>query len=91
MLTNDVWLAICDQDADVLCDQCIRIRIVQVYHRPLRFEDLKPCVRDRMAVTAARYLHERPAGTGKKGAAAEAAREAANGWDGDLASGDWHE
>ena len=43
MLTNDVWLAICDQDADVLCDQCIRIRIVQVYHRPLRFEDLKPC------------------------------------------------
>jgi hypothetical protein len=47
--------------------------------------------RDRMAVTAARYLHERPAGTGKKGATAEAAREAANGWDGDLASGDWRE
>jgi hypothetical protein len=43
MLTNDVWLGICDQDADVLCDQCIRVRIVQVYHRPLRFEDLKPC------------------------------------------------
>jgi hypothetical protein len=43
MLTNDVWLAICDQDTDVLGDQCIRIRIVQVYHRPLRFEDLKPC------------------------------------------------
>jgi hypothetical protein len=43
MLTNDVWLGICDQDTDVLCDQCIRIRIVQIYHRPLRFEDLKPC------------------------------------------------
>jgi len=43
MLTDDVWSGICAQDTDVLCDQCIRIRIVQVYHRPLRFEDLKPC------------------------------------------------
>ena len=43
MLTNDVWSGICAQDTDVMCDQCIRVRIVQVYHRPLRFEDLKPC------------------------------------------------
>ena len=48
--------------------------------------------RDRMAVTAARYLCPRPTDKGKKGREVEAARKAAaNGWDGDLATGDWHQ
>jgi hypothetical protein len=48
--------------------------------------------RDRMAVTAARYLHPRPGDKGKKNREADAARKAGaeTEWGSDLAS-DWQQ
>jgi len=43
VLTDEVWSAICGQATNTLCDQCIRGRIMHVYHRPLQLNDMKPC------------------------------------------------